>query len=325
LHARSDSPDTRESHRLVFGLEITLGLVGLIGAASAVATAAASVHRAHGGANAVVVLGGHFTYPAVNVAAVLLLLLAGLGAAVIATVALACWRQLRVHRLFARAIPIVGPLPGHPHVMVIADSVPQAFCAGFLRPRIYVSQGALDLLEPDELAAVLLHEQHHRRARDPLRIACAGILSQALFFLPALRPLGERYSELAEQRADDAAVAAAGGERQALASALLAFDETAPAGSAGISPERVDALLGVAGRKRLPLALIAISAALLALLVVLVWRASAVASAHATFNLPVLSSQPCMLVLALLPVAACLGGIGGRRLVRAGAPNSAAG
>jgi hypothetical protein len=44
----------------------------------------------------------------------------------------------------------------------------------------------------------------------------------------------------------------------------------------------------------------------LAGLVVIVWRASQVASATATLNLPVLSSQPCILALALIPLAACL-------------------
>jgi hypothetical protein len=47
--------------------------------------------------------------------------------------------------------------------------------------------------------------------------------------------------------------------------------------------------------------------------VVVVWRASAAASAHATFNLPVLSAQPCMLVLALLPAAVVLAAHAGHR------------
>lgn len=316
MHARSDIEAQPKSHRLIFGLQLALGAIGLVGVGSAVATAAASVHRDPRSVHDVVILGSHFTYPAVNAAAVVLLLLAALGLAVITRIGRSCWRQLLGQRRFARHLRIVGPLPGYPSVTIIADPTPQAFCAGYLRPRVYVSDGALELLAPDELAAVLLHEHQHRAARDPLRLACARVLSQALFFLPALRPLGERYSELAEQRADQAAVVAAGGEQHALASALLAFDASAPGGSAGISPERVDSLLGVAQRRRLPAALITVSVALLALLIVLVWRASGAASADATFNLPLLSSQPCMLVLALLPALACLGGIGGRRLVR---------
>jgi Zn-dependent protease with chaperone function len=319
LHASSDTPAARHTHRLVFGLALALGSVGLIGATSAVAAAAASVHREPSGGHDVVILGGRFTYPVVNVAAVLLLMLAVLGVLVLARVLSALWRQSRGYRHFVRDLHVIGPLPGHPSVSVVADPVPQAFCAGYLRPRVYVSEGALKLLGPDELAAVLLHEQDHRNARDPLRFACARILSQSLFFLPALRPLSDRYAELAEQRADDAAVRGNDGEKQALASALLAFDASAPGGSAGISPERVDSLLGVGGASPLPAGLITASVAVLSLLVVLVWRASGVASANATFNLPLVSSQPCMLMLALIPLLACIGGIGGRRLLRSSA------
>ena len=316
MPARSDRRGPRRDHRLVFRVQLALGAVGLIGASTAVVTAAASVHHDPSQAHDVVILGGHFTYPAVNAAAVVLLALAALGLAVVTILVLATWRQLRAYRHFVGDVRILGPLPGHPDVTVIADQTPQAFCAGYLRPRIYVSAGALELLAPDEIAVVVLHEKHHLSARDPLRLACARILSQALFFLPALRPLGDRYSELAELRADEAAIVGTGGATAPLASALLAFEAGAPPGSAGISPERVDSLLGKSTRRQLPTGLIGVSLAAVSLLIVLVWRASAVASADATFNLPVVSSQPCMLVLALLPVLICLGSIGSRRLLR---------
>lgn len=316
--ARSDTGALHHDHRLVFRLQLALGAFGLTAAGAAVAAAAGSVHHDQRAAHDVVVLGGHFTYPAINVAAALLLLLAGLGLTVLVTAVIASWRQLRNYRHFVQDVPVLGQLPGHPNVTIIADETPHAFCAGYLRPRIYISAGALALLSPDELEAVLVHEQHHQSARDPLRLAFARILNQALFFLPALKPLSDRYVELAELRADDAAVRSAAGDRASLASAMLAFEAGAPAGSSGISPERVDSLLGVSPRKHLPTALVTTSVGALAVLVVLVWRASAVASANATFNLPLVSSQPCMLVLALLPVLVCLSAIGGRRVLRGG-------
>jgi hypothetical protein len=55
----------------------------------------------------------------------------------------------------------------------------------------------------------------------------------------------------------------------------------------------------------------------LALLVVLVWRASAGASIQASLNLPIASSQPCILVLALVPVLAGIAAALMRRPVRA--------
>jgi Peptidase family M48 len=256
----------------------------------------------------VVIAGQQFTYPAVNVAAGVLLALAALGAVVLAVLVRGAWRQLRADRSLVRDLPVLGPLPGHSGVSVIDDGSPLAFCAGYLRPGVYISRGALELLSTAELQAVLSHEERHRATRDPLRFAWGRLLSQALFFLPALRPLGDRYEDLAEQKADEAAVQASAGERAPLAAALLAFDAAAPAGAAGISNERVDSLLGQPPRWQLPSPLIAISLATLCGLVFLLWRASAAASAHATFNLPVLSSQPCMLVLALLPAAVVLAG-----------------
>ncbi len=303
--ARRDSERRAPQYRLVFGLHIALGVWGLGAAAVAVGEAVASVHReGAAGAHEVVIAGQRFTYPAVNVAAGLLLTLAVLGAAVIAAAVRASWRQLRAYQRFVRGITVLGPLSGHPGVTVIADAAPHAFCAGYLRPRIYVSSGALALLSEDELAAVMVHEHHHRTLRDPLRMASAQILSQALFFLPALPVLGDRYGELAEERADAAATRAVGG-RGPLASALLAFDAGAPPGASGISPQRVDSLLGRSQPWRLPSSLVGLSLAALSILIVVVWRASAAASAHATLNLPVLSSQPCMLFLALVPVGGC--------------------
>jgi Zn-dependent protease with chaperone function len=301
LPARRDTEQPRRDHRFVLGLQLALGAGGLAAAVAAVGAAVGSVHRVNGGAPEIVIAGVRFTYPTVNVAAALLLALAAVGAAVIAIALRASWRQLRDYRRFVRGIAVLGPLPGHPGINVIDDPAPHAFCAGYLRPSIYVSTGALAILSDDELAAVLAHEDHHRTLRDPLRLAFSRILSQALFFLPVLPSLGDRYRDLAEERADDAAVRAAG-DAAPLASALLAFDAAAPRGTSGISPGRVDSLLGRPSGWQLPSSLVALSLATLSVLTVLVWRASAAASAHATFNLPVLSSQPCMLILALVPI-----------------------
>jgi Zn-dependent protease with chaperone function len=299
--ARTDRERPCRDHRFVFGLQLALGACGLAAAIAAVGAAADSVHRVSRGAPEIVIASQRFTYPEVNVAAALLLALAAVGAAVIAIALRASWRQLRDYRRFVRGIAVLGPLPGRPGITVIDDPAPHAFCAGYLRPTIYVSTGALTVLSDDELAAVLVHEDHHRTLRDPLRLAFSRILSQALFFLPVLPSLRDRYGDLAEERADDAAVRAAG-DAAPLASALLAFDAAAPRGASGISPGRVDSLLGRPAGWRLPSSLVALSLATLSVLTVLVWRASAAASAHATFNLPVLSSQPCMLILALVPI-----------------------
>jgi hypothetical protein len=170
---------------------------------------------------------------------------------------------------------------------------------------VYVSRRTIELLADAELDAVLAHEHHHRRARDPLRIACGRVLSEALFFLPALRALCNRYADVAELNADRAAVHASAGREAPLASALLVFDENAPPGASGISPERVDSLLGQSPGWRLPAWLLAASVGALSALGVVVWWSSDTAAAQATFNLPILSSRPCVVVMSVLVFAGC--------------------
>lgn len=315
MPARAEVGRGSGGHPLGFRLLVAFGLCGLAAAAAAMVAAAGSVDRQPGAAHHVLVAGQRLTYPAVNAAAGVLLAIAAIGTAVVAIAVRAGVGQLRAHRRLIGRLSLLGGLPGHPTVNVFAHDPPQAFCAGYLRPKVYVSTGALRLLAPDELDAVLLHEDHHRRVRDPLRLAFGHVLSQALFFLPVLRPLRDLHGDMAELDADAAAVQRSGGQRHSLAAALLAFDASGAPGAAGISPARVDSLLGASRPPRLPASLTALALVTLGGLVVALWRTSAAASAHATFDLPVLSSQPCMLVLALVPVACGLAAcVAGRRV-----------
>jgi len=58
--------------------------------------------------------------------------------------------------------------------------------------------GAVAALDDGALSAVLAHERHHARRRDPLRLATGRVLARALFFLPELRDLVNRQQALAE-------------------------------------------------------------------------------------------------------------------------------
>jgi len=290
----------------VFWLSAILGTAGILAAAAAVGAAIGSVHRAPMGAGRLNLAGLALSYPGLNRAEWLLIGLAAVGATAITVAGRATWRQRSAYRSLLGRLEILGALDGHPTVKVIAGSRPEAFCAGYLRPTIYISHGALELLSTPELDAVLAHEHHHRLLRDPLRFAFGRILSQALFFVPVMRSLGDRYADLAEVSADRAAVRASAGRQSPLASALLVFDAGAPPEASGISPERVDSLLGRPAGWRLPRWPMTASIAALSALSLLIWQASGVASAHATFNLPFLSSQPCMMILTLLPVMGCI-------------------
>jgi Zn-dependent protease with chaperone function len=169
---------------------------------------------------------------------------------------------------------------------------------------VYVSTGAIELLDAPALAAVLAHERQHARRHDPLRLACGRVLLAGLFFIPALGRLARRQHALAELSADEAAVLTAGGDRAALASAMLSFSQAGGANAPGIDPERVDYLLGEPVHWGLPVSLCLGAGAALAVLIALAVLAAHAAVGSATLAPPFLSSQPCVAVLAMIPAAA---------------------
>jgi hypothetical protein len=297
-----------------YRLQVALGGAGLAASVLVLAAGVRAVHVQPAAAHRTDVADLTFTYPTVNAAAAVLMALALLGAVVVLVTVFGAVRQVRDHRRLIRALPVTGALPAHPSVLVVAADAPMAFCAGWLRPRVYVSTAVLARLSPGELRAVLAHEQHHGALRDPLRLAIGRVLCTALFFLPVLRPLHHRYADEAEITADAAALAASDGATGPLASAMLALAATPAGGVVGISPERVDVLLGHQPPSwRVPRLLLLAALTTIAAVVALVWRASGSAHVQATLNLPIASSQPCVLVLALVPVLVCLAAVVVRR------------
>jgi hypothetical protein len=185
---------------------------------------------------------------------------------------------------------------------VIDDERPESFCAGLWRPRVYITSGALARLDAPALSAVLVHERHHARRRDPLRLAASRVIARSLFFLPAVRDLRRGQLLLAEISADESAVTAAAGDRSALARAMLRFSEAPDASlSSGVDPARVDYLLGEPPGWRFPALMCSAALALLALLVTIAILVGREAAGSATLAPPFLSTQPCVVILALIP------------------------
>ena len=116
---------------------------------------------------------------------------------------------------------------GSRNVRVVRSSTPHAFVLGAFRPTVFVSASLLETLEPDEVAAVLLHEEHHRRTRAPLR----GLaLTSWAELMGGVRPIGnwiERRLAHLEVEADRYAMAS-GVSAAAVASALVKCDRSAP-------------------------------------------------------------------------------------------------
>lgn len=90
-------------------------------------------------------------------------------------------------------------------VRVVAGLPTPAFTAGWIRPLVYVSGELAPALSVDQLAAILAHEDAHRRRRDPLRLSVLRFLACVLFYLPALRKLADDMADEAEIHADDEA------------------------------------------------------------------------------------------------------------------------
>lgn len=109
-------------------------------------------------------------------------------------------------------------------VDVVASDELIALTYGLARPRVLLSQGAVDALSAAELRALLAHEALHARRRDPLRLLVAEIASAAFAIFPLVRELARHVLVASELAADRAAVAAWG--RRALAGGLLKFMET---------------------------------------------------------------------------------------------------
>jgi Zn-dependent protease with chaperone function len=68
-------------------------------------------------------------------------------------------------------------------LVCLAGDDATAFCAGLLRPRVYLTEGVVRVLDPGALDAVLVHESAHARRRDPLRRLCVHATSAPLLGL----------------------------------------------------------------------------------------------------------------------------------------------
>jgi Zn-dependent protease with chaperone function len=283
---------------------LALGGLGLVSAGFVVVRLFESWRvTAHASSHRVSIFGQQFGYPTANLGAIVIVALAALGLIMTFLAIRAVVRELAAVRRFHRRVAGRNPRPFRGAV-VIDDERLQAFCAGLVRPCVYVSTGAVELLDDLGLEAVLAHERHHARRRDPLRVATGRVLAQALFLLPGLRELIEREQSLAELGADESAVNAAPANRSGLAGAMLSFSDAAVTGyQGGIDPTRVDYLLGESPSWRFPLALCTAAAAGIALLLAIALLAGQVAHGSATLAPPFLSRQPCVVVLALIPAA----------------------
>ncbi len=114
---------------------------------------------------------------------------------------------------------------GLDHIECVRGGSLVAFCAGIVRPTVFISEAAVAGLSDSELLAVLHHEADHARRHEPLWRAARTAAAEVLTFLPIVSWWSERQIALSELSADAAAEQMVG--RSALAGALLVM--TSPA------------------------------------------------------------------------------------------------
>ena len=157
-----------------------------------------------------------------------IVLMAGLVSIGLVTLIWQAWRTCRCTNQLVHYAQIPMPLKfktqvvefglDPQHIVLIQSPQPIALCFGFLRPRICLSTGLLELLSQTQIKAALLHEDYHRQRFDPLRLLVIEAITAALFFLPIVREWRVIFKIKLELDADHHAVQKTG--KAALAGAL---------------------------------------------------------------------------------------------------------
>jgi Zn-dependent protease with chaperone function len=167
---------------------------------------------------------------------VVLMLLAGVAAALIASGVWRAWRFVQRARRIQRAWLDQAEPIGLSGVSMPAFAVTSAFpivaVVGFVRPTLIVARSVMSACTAGEMRAILAHEQGHVTRRDNLARAALAVLPDILGWLPASRRLAASWHQAAEDAADDCAASAGPHGRLTLASALIRVARIAPASAA---------------------------------------------------------------------------------------------
>ena len=131
-------------------------------------------------------------------------------------------RQASRHAQTARLVGAPEPALG---AVLVEHAQPAAYCVAGRHPTVVLTTGAVQALDPAQLAAVLAHERAHLASRHHRLLAMARIGRRVLPFLPLLREADAQVARLVEMHADDAAKRASG--PGPLATALVALATTA--------------------------------------------------------------------------------------------------
>jgi len=89
-------------------------------------------------------------------------------------------RRLRTLRAEHRELVDIIARPDRDRVRIVAHPTPTAYCIPGRHSRVVLSQGVLDALPPDQLEAVIAHEDAHLRARHDLLVEFFTVVHEAV-------------------------------------------------------------------------------------------------------------------------------------------------
>ena len=95
---------------------------------------------------------------------------------------------------------------GEKDFIVISHPAPIAITMGFVHPKIVISTGLMNLLDDEELEAVIYHEFYHKENRDPLKIFLIELCSSTIRYIPILKWFNLQYRIVNELLADEFAI-----------------------------------------------------------------------------------------------------------------------
>jgi Zn-dependent protease with chaperone function len=151
------------------------------------------------------------------------------------------WRRMRA---LAAAALEAACLPGPGQLVVVEDTIPDAYALPGLPGRVVVSTGMLDALDDADREAMLAHERAHLACHHYAFVVAAHLAAACN---PLLRPVAAAVAYTVERWADERAATACGDRRQvarAIGKAALATaHHPARRGIPG-------AVLGLLGRRR---------------------------------------------------------------------------
>ncbi|MFF5757459.1 M56 family metallopeptidase [Streptomyces longwoodensis] len=177
---------------------------------------------------------------------------ATIGIALVSSLAFHVVRARRARTRHREAVDLVGHHSARLCATVLPYDIPAAYCLPGRHARIVISDAAVRELTPEQLGAVLEHEQGHIAGRHHLALAAAEAFHSVFRRLPLARHAREQTALLLEMVADDRALRRHSSEALATAMYEMAAARTPKGAFAAGGPTVLIRLKRVLGPRKAP-------------------------------------------------------------------------